>query len=1011
MHTAQRSIARFLIACALIVTLVVPPGARPVQAADQVVNNCSNDVELRADIAAMQSGGGGILTFNCGTAVIPLSGTPIISTNTTIDGGGTITLSGDNKHLLFVVDSGASLTLRNIVLTNGSYSGDGGAIINNGALTLENSTIRNSQSGASGGAIVSYGRLTIINSLLEDNEALNGGALYPRWPGSQTTIVNSVLRNNRATGTTDGWGGAILAWDGAPVTIEGSDIYSNTARFGGAIYNFANSVLTLGSNARLRDNRVINDGGGIYNAGTATLTNVTLSGNWAEGGGGGGIYNSNAGTATLIDVTLSGNLAFTEGGGLYNAGTATLTNATVSDSYGQFNGGGIYNAGTATLTNATFSGNSTSGHGGGIYNASGTAMLTNVTLSGNWARTGGGISQQSGSVSVKNTIVAKGVQGEDCAGAVTNAGFNLASDGSCGFNPVPTLMLGPLADNGGPTLTHMPQPGSPAIDFVASGCPPPTTDQRNASRPADGDGNGSARCDAGAVEYGVAVAPAWLVLLYIAADDVPPASSDGRLVSLDEPASQLLGRLSALPANPAMRLAVLFDGNQQRDSRIYVRQPGAAAGLNDMTAAAAGSSFWPNFPADSELDTGRVSTLQNFIRWARQTYPGSQHTMLSIINHGGGWAPDLGDAEQRRAAVTTQAGGWRGMSLDFLSAYSLSTVNTGEVFKNLGDMGKFDVLFFDACLMGMVETAYEVQPYAQYFIAGENLLWAELPYDKYLAPDVLNGLTTPRDLATTIVQRYNHGSKAPYTIAAVDASKLPDLRDKTNALAQALLAALPGAPVPMDDPVRARITAAYQAAQKFDYDVSLELDPTTDGYVDLADFARLLAADSGLPEAVRAAARTVFDTIYPPGQVIIAARALSGTVSTSKGVKSWDFSRAYGLSIYLPLGEQDCRPTGQVNEAATDPLRKCDDNEPPFVRDPVSGEQVATERQLYYYSNCNFTCDQIAFTRHSGETTWAHLLLRLEKNTPIRGLQGHAFKVPFQPLAPRNIYMPLVLRR
>src|SRR6266545_1930759 len=368
MHTAQRSIARFLIACALIVTLVVPPGARPVQAADQVVNNCSNDVELRADIAAMQSGGGGILTFNCGTAVIPLSGTPIISTNTTIDGGGTITLSGDNKHLLFVVDSGASLTLRNIVLTNGSYSGDGGAIINNGALTLENSTIRNSQSGASGGAIVSYGRLTIINSLLEDNEALNGGALYPRWPGSQTTIVNSVLRNNRATGTTDGWGGAILAWDGAPVTIEGSDIYSNTAQYGGGIYNFAHSVLTLQGNTRLRNNAAVVDGGGLYNEGTATLTNVILSGNSANDNGGG---IANNGTATLTNVTLSGNRADVDGGGIASNGTTTLTNVTLSGNRADFEGGGILRG--------------------------------------------------SGSVTVRNTIVANSPAGGDCAGgSVTN---------------------------------------------------------------------------------------------------------------------------------------------------------------------------------------------------------------------------------------------------------------------------------------------------------------------------------------------------------------------------------------------------------------------------------------------------------------------------------------------------------------------------------------------------------------------------------------------------------------
>src|SRR5262245_9424436 len=117
MCTAQRFIARFLIACALLAVLVVSPGTRPAQAADQVVNNCSNDSELLDDLAAMQGGSGGVLTFNCGTAVISLSGTPTISANTTIDGGGMITLSGQKARQLFVVNSGAALTLRNIVLT------------------------------------------------------------------------------------------------------------------------------------------------------------------------------------------------------------------------------------------------------------------------------------------------------------------------------------------------------------------------------------------------------------------------------------------------------------------------------------------------------------------------------------------------------------------------------------------------------------------------------------------------------------------------------------------------------------------------------------------------------------------------------------------------------------------------------------------------------------------------------------------------------------------------------
>ncbi len=141
---------------------------------------------------------------------------------------------------MFVVSTGASLTLRNIVLTNGFSGGDAGAILNDigGVLILENSAIRDSNAGLSGGAIVSYGPLTITNSRLEGNRALNGGALYPRFAGAATKIVNSVLRDNHATDT----------------TTKGSEIFSNSAQYGGGIYNnLLNSSVTL-NGSTLHDN-------------------------------------------------------------------------------------------------------------------------------------------------------------------------------------------------------------------------------------------------------------------------------------------------------------------------------------------------------------------------------------------------------------------------------------------------------------------------------------------------------------------------------------------------------------------------------------------------------------------------------------------------------------------------------------------------------------------------------------------------------------------------------------
>mgnify|MGYP001817491866 FL=1 len=96
----------------------------------------------------------------------------------------------------------------------------------------------------------------------------------------------------------------------------------------------------------------------------------------------------------------------------------------------------------------------------------------------------------------KDGAVACAIEGGAEATIISNGG-NVISDGSC--NPIAgdqsstDALLGPLADNGGPTLTHAPGAGSPAIDFAGAGdCP--ATDQRGEARPQ------GAGCDSGSVE-------------------------------------------------------------------------------------------------------------------------------------------------------------------------------------------------------------------------------------------------------------------------------------------------------------------------------------------------------------------------------------------------------------------------------------------------------------------------------------------------------------------------------
>jgi hypothetical protein len=134
MCSAQKRIPRVLSVCMLVAALMLAPGATFVRAGGVVGNGTLTSCTEAAFDAALV--GGGSVSFNCGPGpyTILITSQKSINLNTTIDGGGKITLDGQNAHRLF--DVGAVLTLRNIVLTRGSFNGDGGAIRNNSNGTL-----------------------------------------------------------------------------------------------------------------------------------------------------------------------------------------------------------------------------------------------------------------------------------------------------------------------------------------------------------------------------------------------------------------------------------------------------------------------------------------------------------------------------------------------------------------------------------------------------------------------------------------------------------------------------------------------------------------------------------------------------------------------------------------------------------------------------------------------------------------------------------------------------------
>ncbi|HNA90340.1 MAG TPA: S-layer homology domain-containing protein, partial [Anaerolineales bacterium] len=206
------------------------------------------------------------------------------------------------------------------------------------------------------------------------------------------------------------------------------------------------------------------------------------------------------------------------GGGLYHGGgTAFLTNLTISGNQAA-NGGGIYQSSddNLTLTHATVVNNSASSLGGGFYHYNRYAILTNVTMGNNTAPAGSAIYEDSpmtvgqpGVVQLVNSVIF-GASNNCDGGLFTSLGNNI-SKGACGSlthgsdqaNIAGELNLGALGANGGQFAmqTMMPTSGSPLIDVGNNSSCTTSTDQRGLTRKVDGDGNGSAICDVGAVEF------------------------------------------------------------------------------------------------------------------------------------------------------------------------------------------------------------------------------------------------------------------------------------------------------------------------------------------------------------------------------------------------------------------------------------------------------------------------------------------------------------------------------
>ena len=465
--------------------------------------------------------GGGPYAFDCdGETRVVTKAEIVIDKDVSLEGDGEMIVDGDYDHRVFSIAQGAMVNLSGFVITGGVATEgredlpEGAGIFNRGTLKLSDCIVEGNGAPAENGGptgpddadelpsetrgagILNDGTLTLANTILARNVGRAGGGIYNDGVLSMT---ESTLWGNQA-GPYEGSGGGLHNTRRGTASLTNVGFEENNASGGGGIYNDG-TLLILGG--QVWTNSGEERGGGILNEGTATLTNTEVSSN--HGGQiGGGI--DNLGTLTLINSTVSWNHADLAGG-IVNSHTLVLMKSTVS-----WNGalvlGGIWNdaEGTLNVTNSTVSSNEARFLVGGIYN-DGTLDLTSSTV---WTNEEDQVSiiLNTGVMTATNSLIAG-----DCDGVITSNGFNIESPGdTCSFDQssdqvgvsANDLMLGELAENGGPTLTHALDLSSVAIDRIPEAMCAVDEDQRGEPRPAGPEPN---RCDVGSFELQPPPAP------------------------------------------------------------------------------------------------------------------------------------------------------------------------------------------------------------------------------------------------------------------------------------------------------------------------------------------------------------------------------------------------------------------------------------------------------------------------------------------------------------------------
>ena len=320
--------------------------------------------------------------------------------------------------------------------------------------------------------------------------------------------------------------------------------------------------------------------------------------------------------------------------------------------------------------------------------------------------------------------------------------------------------------------------------------------------------------------------PEWTVIVYSAADDEV----------LEENMWFDINEMEVVGSNSQLNIVVQID-----------RYAGAFAGDGDWTDTRRylitqdsdlNSISSPVVESIGEVDTGDSQTLVDFVTWAIQNYPAKRYALV-MSDHGGGWT-----------------GGFSDMSSASFSDLSIPEIVSSieQIRQNTG-IDKFELVGFDACLMGQIEVFGSLYPYSNYMVASEEVIpgygWS---YAAWLGQMVQNPAMDGSQLSQSIVSTYvindtllaeSRSSaddialeESMTTLSAIESARVPDVIDAMNQFVSVVAS--------LDQSV---VAEARTYTRSY---FSLFGEEVTPSFIDLGNFSEVLAnltGDSSLQQA------------------------------------------------------------------------------------------------------------------------------------------------------------------